>query len=61
MEQTAAEHVEPSAAAGIKVAQLPFDAPWTWLAAGWRDMWSAPQISLPMAGLSRRYRQPSCW
>ena len=25
---------------------VPFDAPWSWLAAGWRDMWHVPQISL---------------
>ena len=25
---------------------IPIDAPWGWLAAGWRDMWAAPQISL---------------
>jgi uncharacterized membrane protein len=50
MEQTAAEHVELSAATSIKVAQVPFDAPWAWLAAGWRDMWSAPGISLLYGG-----------
>ena len=26
--------------------QLPFDAPWEWLAAGWRDMWAMPAVSL---------------
>lgn len=26
--------------------RVPFDAPWVWLAAGWRDLWSAPHISL---------------
>jgi hypothetical protein len=25
---------------------VPFDAPWAWLAAGWRDLWTAPQVSL---------------
>ena len=25
---------------------VPFDAPWLWLAAGWRDMWEVPGISL---------------
>ena len=25
---------------------VPIDAPWTWLAAGWRDMWRAPWLSL---------------
>src|SRR5262245_59645699 len=35
-----------SAIAGVIVEQVPFDAPWNWLAAGWRDMWAAPRISL---------------
>ena len=26
--------------------RVPFDAPWTWLAAGWRDLWTIPGISL---------------
>lgn len=26
--------------------RVPFDAPWNWLAAGWRDLWRAPQVSL---------------
>mgnify|MGYP000861756294 CR=1 FL=1 len=25
---------------------LPFDQPWVWLAAGWRDLWNKPGISL---------------
>ncbi len=36
----------PSAVAGVTVEPVPFDAPWSWLAAGWRDMWSVPHISL---------------
>ncbi|MBT3071273.1 DUF2189 domain-containing protein [Rhodomicrobium sp. Az07] len=28
------------------IARVPFDAPWAWLAAGWRDLTAAPQISL---------------
>lgn len=28
------------------VRQVPLDAPWTWLAKGWRDLWRVPQISL---------------
>src|SRR5215467_1571330 len=32
--------------AGVIVEQVPFDAPWNWLAAGWRDMWTAPRVSL---------------
>lgn len=35
-----------AAAAGVWVRQVPFDAPWAWLAAGWRDLWAAPMISL---------------
>lgn len=30
----------------IQVRRIPFDAPWDWLAAGWRDLWAAPQVSL---------------
>ncbi len=25
---------------------MPFDAPYSWLAAGWRDMWQVPRVSL---------------
>jgi uncharacterized membrane protein len=32
--------------ANVRIARVPFDAPWGWLAAGWRDMWSVPGISL---------------
>ena len=31
---------------GVTVAQVAFDAPWGWLASGWRDLWAAPRISL---------------
>lgn len=27
-------------------AKVAFDAPWMWLAAGWRDLWEAPAIGL---------------
>jgi uncharacterized membrane protein len=33
-------------AANVEIRKIPFDAPWDWLAAGWRDLWAAPQISL---------------
>ena len=36
----------PSTISGVTVEQVPFDAPWNWLAAGWRDMWAVPQVSL---------------
>lgn len=32
--------------AQIQVRRIPSDAPWDWLAAGWRDLWNAPQVSL---------------
>ncbi len=28
------------------IRRVAFDAPWAWLGAGWRDLWSAPVISL---------------
>lgn len=46
MGEIAIGHAGQPAAAGIEVRQVAFDAPWAWLAAGWRDMWSAPGISL---------------
>jgi uncharacterized membrane protein len=30
----------------VEVERVAFDAPWNWLAAGWRDLWTAPRISL---------------
>ncbi len=30
----------------IAIKAVPFDRPWEWLAAGWRDLWTAPGISL---------------
>src|SRR5215468_8236139 len=37
--------------AGVTVERVPFDAPWNWLAAGWRDLWAAPRISLAYGAL----------
>ena len=31
---------------------LPFDAPWSWLAAGWHDLWRAPAIGLTYGALA---------
>jgi uncharacterized membrane protein len=28
------------------IRQVPFDAPYSWLAAGWRDLWCLPSVSL---------------
>jgi uncharacterized membrane protein len=36
----------PAAIDGVAIEQVAFDAPWNWLAAGWRDLWRAPHISL---------------
>lgn len=30
----------------VSIASVPFDAPWLWLAAGWRDLWLKPGVSL---------------
>ena len=27
-------------------SNVPFDAPWNWLGAGWRDLWTVPGLSL---------------
>jgi uncharacterized membrane protein len=32
--------------AGVTVEPVAFDAPWAWLASGWRDLWAAPRVSL---------------
>jgi uncharacterized membrane protein len=48
MERSAADSAAPatSRVAGVTVEQVPFDAPWSWLASGWGDLWSAPRVSL---------------
>jgi uncharacterized membrane protein len=51
MPQTATRGVAQPAVAGVAIAQVPFDAPWAWLAAGWRDMWAVPQVSLAYGAL----------
>ncbi|MBO0740734.1 MAG: DUF2189 domain-containing protein, partial [Hyphomicrobiaceae bacterium] len=38
--------IRASPIAGVTVEQVPFDAPWNWLAAGWRDICAAPRVSL---------------
>lgn len=30
----------------VATRSVPFDQPWVWLAAGWRDLWNRPGISL---------------
>jgi uncharacterized membrane protein len=38
--------VKLSPTSGIAIRRIPFDAPWYWLAAGWRDLWTTPLISI---------------
>jgi uncharacterized membrane protein len=44
MQHIATRDAAPMAISGVTVEQVPFDAPWAWLAAGWRDLCSAPHI-----------------
>jgi uncharacterized membrane protein len=44
--QLARSTVAPSPSAGVTVERVAFDAPWNWLACGWRDLWAAPRVSL---------------
>ena len=37
-------NVAPDTISGPRI--VAFDAPWLWLAAGWRDMWAYPAVSL---------------
>jgi hypothetical protein len=37
---------EAEAAAPVYAIREPFDSPYSWLAAGWRDMWRVPCVSL---------------
>ncbi len=34
------------------IRRVPFDRPWEWLSAGWRDLWQAPSVSLAVGGLA---------
>lgn len=46
MAQTVSSPFIPRLTAGLAIRQVPMDAPWDWLAAGWRDLWRTPSISL---------------
>ena len=47
MSATAGEVKSEAAGAAVgSPRRVAFDAPWEWLAAGWRDLWSMPHISL---------------
>ena len=45
-EAEAKQGATPFVASAYAIRQVPFDAPYSWLAAGWRDMWRVPRISL---------------
>ena len=38
--------LKTSSGTPLAITQVPFDAPWLWLAAGWRDLWLKPSVSL---------------
>lgn len=48
--------IAPAVSSNVVVDRIPaplqvsFDAPWNWLAAGWRDLWTAPRVSLLYGG-----------
>ncbi len=43
---------ETAAPQAIVIRAVPFDRPWEWLAAGWRDLWTSPGISLGYGALA---------
>ena len=45
-EAEAKQGARPFVAPGYALRKVPFDAPYSWLAAGWRDMWRVPRVSL---------------
>jgi uncharacterized membrane protein len=45
-EADADQGASPFAAPDYASREVPFDAPYSWLAAGWRDMWRVPRVSL---------------
>jgi uncharacterized membrane protein len=45
-EAEAKQGASPFVAPAYAIRQVPFDAPYNWLAAGWRDMWRVPRVSL---------------
>ena len=44
MQQIATKH--SAGLRGVTLKRVAFDAPWLWLAAGWRDLWRVPRIGL---------------
>lgn len=41
----------PAAAGEPRIMRVPLEAPWQWLAAGWRDLWRYPALSLTYGGV----------
>jgi uncharacterized membrane protein len=35
----------------VSIRRVAFDAPWGWLGGGWRDLWSAPAMSLGLGAM----------
>ncbi len=44
--ERAAQAHQPQGPNSLHLARVPFDRPWDWLQAGWRDLWFKPGISL---------------
>ena len=44
-EAEATQGASPFVAPTYPIREVPFDAPYSWLAAGWRDMWHVPRVS----------------
>jgi uncharacterized membrane protein len=40
------QETSPLVASAYTIRQVPFDAPYNWLAAGWGDIWRVPRVSL---------------
>jgi uncharacterized membrane protein len=46
MTRTMQDRGGSSTSTGVTIEKVEFDAPWMWLAAGWRDIWQAPHVSI---------------
>jgi hypothetical protein len=45
-EAEAKQGASPFPAPAYAIREVPFDAPYSWLAAGWREIWRVPRVSL---------------
>jgi uncharacterized membrane protein len=48
----AVDRADKGAPDHVEVRSVPFDRPWDWLAAGWRDLWTSPGVSLAYGALA---------